>query len=86
VRQILQDGVPAGNLAEEVLDRYLYTAGMGDMDLVIRTGGDERLSNFFPWQAARGVFYTTPTFWPDFDEVELETALMEYDRFLSGRT
>jgi 23S rRNA (cytidine1920-2'-O)/16S rRNA (cytidine1409-2'-O)-methyltransferase len=84
-QQILQEGIRAEALSEDLFERYLYTAGMGDMDLVIRTGGDERLSNFFPWQAARGVFYTTPTFWPDFDEIELSKALAVYDRFLSAR-
>ncbi len=83
VQRILEDGVPAEALSEELFDSYLYTAGTGDMDLVIRTGGDQRLSNFFPWQAARGVFYTTPTFWPAFDQLELEKALRSYDRFLS---
>ncbi len=83
-RQILQDGIQPDALTEELFDRYLYTAGMGDMDLVIRTGGDQRLSNFFPWQAARGVFYSTPAFWPDFDESELRKAITAYDRFLSA--
>ncbi|OGO37481.1 MAG: di-trans,poly-cis-decaprenylcistransferase [Chloroflexi bacterium RBG_16_56_8] len=84
VRRMLEEGTQAAEISEELFDRYLYTAGLGDMDLVIRTGGDERLSNFFPWQAARGVFYATPTFWPDFDEAELEKALTVYDQFLSG--
>ena len=84
VHRMLSDGVAADALSEEVFDGYLYTAGLGDMDLVIRTGGDQRLSNFFPWQAAHGVFFSTPTFWPDFDEAELLKALMEYDRFLSS--
>ncbi len=83
VRQILAEGLSPERLSEEAFQRYLYTAGLGDMDLVIRTGGDERLSNFFPWQAARAVFYTTATFWPDFDKVELEKALVAYDQFLS---
>ena len=83
VRKILEDGIRPELLSEESVDRYLYTAGLGDMYLVIRTGGDQRLSNFFPWQAARGVFFSTPTFWPDFDEGELLKALAVYDRFLS---
>lgn len=83
VKKILEDGIRADALSEELFDQYLYTAGLGDMDLVIRTGGDERLSNFFPWQAARGVFYSTRTFWPDFDEQELRRALEMYDRFWS---
>ncbi len=84
VRQIIADRIPPESLTEELFDRYLYTAGLGDMDLVIRTGGDERLSNFFPWQAARGVFYSTKTYWPDFDEAELVQALMAYNRFLES--
>jgi len=83
VRKILEEGIAPDGLSEELFDRYLYTAGLGDMDLVIRTGGDQRLSNFFPWQAAHSVFFSTPTFWPDFDETELSNALTEYNRFLS---
>lgn len=83
-RKILEDHVRSDALSEELMERYLYTAGLGDMDLVIRTGGDQRLSNFFPWQAARGVFVSTPTFWPDFDEDELLKALVVYDAFLSS--
>ncbi len=83
-RRILEDGIRVDALSEELMERYLYTAGLSDMDLVIRTGGDQRLSNFFPWQAARGVFFTTPTFWPDFDERELLQALTAYDDFLSS--
>jgi undecaprenyl diphosphate synthase len=82
-KQILAEGLPIELLSERMLEGYLYTAGLGDMDLVIRTGGDERLSNFFPWQAARALFYTTPVFWPDFDKMELGRALLAYDRFLA---
>ena len=84
-RAILADALPAAGLSEELFERYLYTAGLGDMDLIIRTGGDQRLSNFFPWQAARGVFYSTPTYWPDFDEPELRNALEAYNRFWAAR-
>ncbi len=81
-RRILEEGIQPDAVSEDLFDRYLYTAGIGDMDLVIRTGGDQRLSNFFPWQAAHGVFFSTSTFWPDFDETELLNALTAYDRFL----
>lgn len=83
-REILRDGVRAENLSEELFQRYLYTDGLGDMDLVIRTGGDERLSNFFPWQASRGMLHVTPTYWPDFDEDHLRQALAAYDRMVSS--
>lgn len=82
-QQLLASGIPPQALTEELFDQYLFTAGLGDMDLVIRTGGDERLSNFFPWQSARGLFYTTPTYWPDFDQAELQQALLTYDEFFS---
>ncbi len=84
-QQIMREGIAPQALTEELFDRYLYTAGLGDMDLVIRTGGDQRLSNFFPWQSAHGVFYSTPTFWPDFDERELLRALDFYNRFFQSR-
>jgi undecaprenyl diphosphate synthase len=86
VQSLLADGIDENEITERLFEQYLYTADLGDMDLVIRTGGDERLSNFFPWQAARGVLYTTGTFWPDFDEYQLAKALDTYDRFLSTTT
>jgi len=84
-RAILKSGADAKMVSEELFEQHLYTNGMGDMDLVIRTGGDERLSNFFPWQASRALLYVTPTFWPDFDENELGRALMAYEDFFSSR-
>jgi len=80
-RAILQSGADAKIVSEELFEQHLYTNGMGNLDLVIRTGGDERLSNFFPWQAARAMLYVTPTFWPDFDENELRRALMAHEDF-----
>lgn len=84
VRQILAQGIESAAVSEELFNCFLYTDGLGDIDLVVRTGGDERLSNFFPWQAAKAVFVSTPTFWPDFDEEELERALSAYDRFMTA--
>lgn len=81
VQQILADGVPADLVTEELFEQYLFTAGLGDLDLVIRTGGDQRLSNFFLWQAAHSVFYSTPIYWPDFDERALRDALIAYNQF-----
>jgi undecaprenyl diphosphate synthase len=85
VRNILQENFSPNVVSEELFDRFLYTAGLGDMDLVIRTGGDQRLSNFFPWQAARAFFYSTSSFWPDFDESVLVNALIAYNRFFEAR-
>lgn len=80
VRHLIQDGVRPEDLSEKLLSSYLYTANLPDPDLVIRTGGEWRLSNFLIWQAAYAEYYTTPTYWPDFDEVELDKALIEYNR------
>jgi undecaprenyl diphosphate synthase len=78
VRRIVRDGVPAEDIEDGVFSRYLYTAEIGDPDLVIRTAGEMRLSNFLLWQSAYAEFYATPTYWPDFDETEIERALDAY--------
>ena len=67
-----------GELTEESLEKYLYTAGIPDIDLVIRTGGDRRLSNFFPWQTTYADLYFTDVLWPDFSEELLAEALEYY--------
>lgn len=66
------------DIDEEVLSSQLYTAGMPDPDLLIRTGGEYRISNFLLWQMAYTEVYITPVFWPDFRERELLKALSEY--------
>lgn len=78
VRHIMADSVDPDALTEDLFSRYLYTADLPDPDLIIRTGGEWRLSNFLIWQAAYAEYYTTPTYWPDFDEEELHRALREY--------
>jgi undecaprenyl diphosphate synthase len=80
VRQIIADGVPAGRVDEALVDSYLHTAGQPDPDLIIRTSGEMRLSNFLVWQAAYAEFYTTPTLWPDFDKDELYEALKDFNQ------
>jgi len=80
VRHIIQDGTAPELLTEELLSSYLYTGGLPDPDLIVRTGGEWRLSNFLIWQAAYAEYYTTPTYWPDFDEVELDKAFVEFSR------
>ena len=80
VRRIIQDGVPAGQVTEELVGRYLYTTDCPDPDLIIRTSGEFRTSNFLLWQAAYAEYYVTPTFWPDFDQDELYQALTAYAR------
>ena len=78
VRRIIADGVPPQNVDEHLFARYLYTDGMPDVDLVIRTADELRLSNFMLWQTAYSEYYFTPVFWPDFDRVELDKALEAY--------
>lgn len=73
----------AGNLAAEELSEerfsdYLDTAGIPDPDLMIRTSGEQRLSNYLMWQLAYAEFYFTPVPWPDFDRAELEKAIAAY--------
>jgi undecaprenyl diphosphate synthase len=80
VRRIIADGVSPDTLSEELFSQYLYTSALPDPDLIIRTGGEWRLSNFLIWQAAYAEYYATPTYWPDFDEAELYTALAEFNR------
>lgn len=80
VRRIVQDGIAAEDIDEAAFARYLSTAGLPDPDLIIRTAGEMRLSNFLIWQAAYSEYYSTPTLWPDFDEKEVELALAAYSR------
>ncbi len=79
-RQAIRDGIPAEELTEETFAEYLNTAGLPDPDLVIRTAGEMRLSNFLLWQAAYAEIYSTPVYWPDFDKAEIERALLAYSQ------
>jgi len=78
VRRIIVDGLSPDKVDEETISSYLYTAGMPDPDLVIRTAGEMRLSNFLIWQAAYAEYYSTPTYWPDFGPENIEEALRAY--------
>lgn len=80
VRQIIADGVAPEHVDDELISNHLYTAGQPDPDLIIRTSGEMRLSNFLVWQAAYAEFYTTPTLWPDFGKDELYEALSDFNR------
>jgi len=87
VRRIIREGVPAEEVDEELLSRYMYTGGQPDPDLIIRTGGELRTSGFMLWQSAYTEYYITPTFWPDFGRQELYQALVEFghrDRRFGG--
>lgn len=78
VRRILRDGITSDNIDEALISRYLYTTDLPDPDLIIRTGGEMRLSNFLIWQAAYSEYYATPILWPDFGPEEIERALIAY--------
>jgi undecaprenyl diphosphate synthase len=80
VRRIVRDGIPAEQVTEELIGRYLYTGDCPDPDLIIRTSGEFRTSNFLLWQAAYAEYYVTPTYWPDFDKDELYRALLAYSQ------
>jgi undecaprenyl diphosphate synthase len=75
IQKILRDGIAPDDVNAELVSRYLFTAGVPDPDLVIRTSGELRISNFLIWQAAYSEWYVTPTFWPDFDKEEYRHAL-----------
>ena len=81
LKNIMRDGISPEQLDEECVARYLYTSQLPDPDLIIRTGGELRLSNFFLWQAAYSEYYPTPTLWPDLGPEEVTRALEDY----SGR-
>ena len=78
VRRIIEAGIPAGQIDEELLSQHMYTTGLPDVDLIIRTGGEFRLSNFLLWQAWYAEYYSTPAYWPDFDEAEYYKALATF--------
>jgi undecaprenyl diphosphate synthase len=78
LRDIIARGLSPEDVDSAEVSRHLYTAGQPDPDLIIRTSGEMRLSNFLIWQAAYAEFYTTPTLWPDFDKGELYAALKDF--------
>ena len=80
VQRIVADRIKPERIDEALFSSYLYTSEIGDPDLVIRTAGEMRLSNFLLWQSAYAEFYATPTYWPDFDEAEIDRALQAYAR------
>ena len=74
------NGLDISSITEEDISRRLYTAGQPDPDLIIRTGGEHRLSNFMLYQAAYAEFYSTDTLWPDFDNDEFDKAVLEFNK------
>jgi undecaprenyl diphosphate synthase len=78
IQRMMKDGVPPEKVTDEIVSKYLFTAGVPDPDLIIRTSGELRVSNFLIWQAAYSEWYITPTFWPDFDKQEYRQALESF--------
>ncbi len=78
IKDIVKKGIDVNKINDELVDRHLYTNGIPDPELVIRTGGRSRLSNFLLWQTAYSEFYFTKTLWPDFDEKALKRAVAWY--------
>ena len=76
--QVANPNASVADLASEQLSHYLSTAGQPEPDLLIRTGGESRISNFMLWQLAYAEFYFTDTLWPDFDAAEIDKALADY--------
>jgi undecaprenyl diphosphate synthase len=80
ISRITADKISPEAIDEKLFNKYLYTVGFPDVDLVIRTSGEMRTSNFLIWQSAYSEYYFTSVLWPDFDEEELEKALLAYSQ------
>jgi len=78
IRHMIEDGIAPEEVNDEQVSQYLFTAGVPDPDLIIRTSGELRGSNFLIWQGAYAEWYFTPTYWPDFGKEELRTAIEEF--------
>lgn len=75
IHRIVRAGIPAEEIDENTVERFLFTAGLPHPDMIIRTSGEMRVSNFMIWQGAYAEYYVTPTLWPNFDRAELEKAI-----------
>jgi len=87
VRAIVREQIPVEQITQDVISAHLCTAGLPDVDLIIRTSGEYRISNFMLWQGAYAEYYISPLYWPDFDKDELYRALKtfsERDRRYGG--
>jgi undecaprenyl diphosphate synthase len=79
VQRIIASGVAPEDVTEDLIDDYMYTSDLPDPDLIIRTSGEFRLSNFLIWQGAYSEYYPSSVYWPDFDRNELLKALWEFN-------
>ena len=80
VKSLVKDGVSPDEITEQALENHLDTSDIPDPDLVIRTSGEQRISNFLSWQAAYAEFVFTDVLWPDFSRADLELAISEFQR------
>ena len=80
IKKIVEDKIPAEKIDEKLFESYLSTAGLPNPDLIIRAGGEMRLSNFVLWQAAYSELYFSPKLWPDFNKKDFDLALSEFNR------
>lgn len=78
IKHMIDDGIESEKVTAELVSKYLYTRDVPDPDLVIRTSGELRISNFLIWQAAYAEWYFTPVYWPDFGKDELRKAVEEF--------
>ncbi len=78
IQAMISDGISPDEVDEDLISRYLYTKGIPDPDLIIRTSGEMRVSNFLIWQGAYSEWFVTPTYWPDFGPDELLEAVIAY--------
>ncbi len=78
IQAMISDGISPDEVDEDLISRYLYTKGIPDPDLIIRTSGEMRVSNFLIWQGAYSEWFVTPTYWPDFGPDELLEAIFAY--------
>jgi undecaprenyl diphosphate synthase len=80
VKEIIKKGIPAEKVSEGTVNDNLWTKGLPYPDLIIRTGGEQRLSNFLTWQSAYSELYFTKKYWPAFTEKDLDSAIEDFDR------
>lgn len=79
LKAIIQEGLKSEDITEETVSNHLYTKDIPDPDLLIRTGGEKRISNYLLWQLAYSEIYVTDAYWPEFDENELSKAIVEFE-------
>ena len=80
IRCMMADGIPPELIDDDMVGRYLFTSDLPDPDLIIRTSGEYRLSNFLVWQSAYSELYFSPVLWPEFGPEDLEDAVLDFSR------